>query len=312
MKPRLLSLLGVASMLAIVAYGGGVMSPATQATAVSRAPKLRSPIRLAQLENGHVLIADYYQQQIIECKPKGLAELRSIPIAGNPLAVAYHSDRIYVGNETTRRVEVYDQRGKKLHDLGGSSEEFEKPTDIAIDGNLGRIFVVDGLAAEVRMFNVGTDPTGVLVGTIPATGSPIDLHHPTGIAVDPLTSEVLLSDFGDPNLFVDPAVLVFDYQGNLLNTLSGSSGLLGERFSRPQGLALRGSRVYLVDSWLGRVFILDRMTGTMLAALGDYGSGPGELDLPLDVLLDEGSDDVYVTNYQNRRIEQFVNGAMVP
>lgn len=309
MNPRTLSILGMATALALVAYAA---SPSAGPVAPNP-PILRSPIRLAQMNNGHLLIADYYQQRIVECQLDGLSELDSFAIQGRPLAVASCKGRIYVGNETAHRVEAYNRDGEKLFDLGGADGEFQKPTDMAVDSKQGLLFVVDGLDAKVKIFDITSGGQGNLVGTIPPQGATTNhLIHPTGVAVDPATAEVLVSDFGDPNLFVDPAILVFDYQGNLTNTISGSSGMLGERFSRPQGMALRGNRIYLVDSWMGQVYVLERLTGIGLAAIGTHGAGPGQLDLPLDVVIDGRSDDVFVTSYQNKRVEVFVSGAKIP
>lgn len=301
------AILGLTSALAMV----GITAAASfvgQAGA-----ELQSPIRLTQMNNRHLLIADYFQQRIVECRANAeLTELMSFPIEGRPLAVAFLQNRIFVGNETTQRVEIFSREGQKLSDLGGVDGDIQKPTDMAVDKRLHYVFVVDGLGAKVKIFDVSSDPSGVLVGTIPPAGSTTSsLIHPTGIALNPDTGEVFVSDFGDPNIFAHPSVMVFDYQGNLTNTISGRTGLLGQRFSRPQGLAVRGDHLFLVDSWMGRVFILDRQTGVGLGELGTFGSGPGQLNLPLDIVLDRRSDDVFVTNYQNKRVERFPKGAVV-
>ena len=110
-------------------------------------------------------------------------------------------------------------------------------------------------------------------------------------------------------------VQIFDYDGNLLKTISGKIGMMGRRFSSPQGLAVDGlGHIFLVDCLIGRVLVLDRNTGATVKSLGTYGrsGAPGEMALPLDVVIDSRSKDVFVTNNHLGRIEVFVKGGLVP
>jgi len=87
--------------------------------------------------------------------------------------------------------------------------------------------------------------------------------------------------------------------------------MLGSRFSRPQGLAVDDSgHVYVVDCFSGEVLVFDRFTGKLLKTVGSYGTNPGQLRLPLDLVVSQRSRDIYVTNNQMKRIEVFKEGGL--
>jgi DNA-binding beta-propeller fold protein YncE len=133
--------------------------------------------------------------------------------------------------------------------------------------------------------------------------------HPTAIAFDPVRREILVSDYGEVDDFRDPRVQIFDESGNLVASISGKAGMIGYRFYRPQGLAVDAAgRILLVDAWSGQVLILDRTTGETVSTLGGYGTDPGELMLPLDLVIAGESSDVFVTNNRPGRIEVFAEG----
>ncbi len=134
------------------------------------------------------------------------------------------------------------------------------------------------------------------------------MTSPTGIAYDPLRSELLVSDYGNPSSRYPARIHVFDTAGNALTAFSGRTG----GFSRPQGMAVAGDRLYVADGMLGSVLVLDRATGARLRALGTFGSGPGRLMLPLDVAVDAADGSIFVTNNRNNRVERFTEGDKRP
>ena len=261
--------------------------------------ELVSPTRIAG-GDGVLYVSDYRQKAVFVVNKTTLKPLRSFPINGAPLAVAWHRGRVYVGNESTGQVEVYNPAGKHLSDLGRPGGAVMRPTDMAIDERSGSLFVVDSSDRTLKIFDLN--------GALTQTVSSPSLVNPTGIAVDPERREVYVSDYGDPALKYPAPVQVFDYAGNLLRNFSGRTG----GFSRPQGMASDEEHVFLADALAGKVLILDRLTGAVVTTLGRFGSGTGELMLPLDVLLDPMTRDVYVTNNRQGRIERFPEGGLLP
>ncbi len=262
---------------------------------------LRSPARLVLTPSGRLLVSDYYRGTVLLVDPGSLQPEAGFSVDGEALAVGLWGGRIFVGNATTKTVEAYGANGRWRYSFGGGPGAVEDPTDLAIDRDLGLVFVVDGRKKQVKVFDV--------YGTLKQTIAGFD--NPTGIAVDEGRHEVLVSDFGDLLGFRATArIRILDYYGKVLQEISGQgSGGMGQ-FSRPQGLAVdeRG-RIYLVDALRGEVLIFDRTTGQQVGTLGSYGPGPGQLTLPLDLVIGKKGE-VFVTSYETARIEQFAAGVV--
>lgn len=257
---------------------------------------LRSPARLASTPSGRLLVSDYYQGAVQVVDPQTLQPEAALEVNGRVLAVGLWGGRTFVGNATTKTVEVYGASGRLRYSFGGGAGAVSDPSDLAIDSDLGLVFVVDGKAKLVKVFEVD----GNLVRTIAG------FDNPTGIALDPTRKELFVSDFGNLSAFSPTAVIKrLDYDGLVLGEISGRS----TGFSRPQGLAVDSTRIYVVDAFRGEVLVLDRATGQQIGTLGSFGSGPGQLLLPLDVLIGKRGD-VFVSSNQTARIERFTAGTL--
>jgi len=268
-----------------------------------------SPVRIAQGESGQILVVDSLQEAVISWKPGRQGKASTISVPGRPVSVAAGWNRFFVGNERTQTVDVVNKKGRLLYTLGGDGVYIPRPSDIALDIDQGLVFVTDPIGARVLIF----DKAGALLQTIPAAGQKA-LKAPTGIFVDTLRGEILVSDFEAAGNWFSAAggVLIYDYQGNHLATVAGNQPG-GYDFARPQGIAVNTQGlIYLVDSFRGQVLIFDRETQLGVATLGEVGSEPGRLLLPLDILIDPDSNDVYVTNNRNQRIEVFRGKGVQP
>lgn len=266
--------------------------------------KLHSPLRLTLAPGGNLLVSDYQLGMIVIVDHKSLEATRWFPVQGRPLGVAYARGHVYVGNASKKCVEVYALGGKKLYQLNGVVKQ---PTDIAIDDKQGLVFVVDAEQKDVKVFNL----KGKFIRSFPGLNSN-DLVNPTGITLDPAAGEVFVSDYGDLNIYVYPRIQIFDYNGNLLDTIKGKMGMFGVRFSRPQGLAVDDSgHVFMVDCYSGEIMVFDRYSGQTLKTMAGYGTDPGQLRLPLDIVINPSSRDIYVTNNRSATIEIFVKGGVL-
>jgi len=263
---------------------------------------LTSPVRLTG--SGAQLAATDYQTQYVFLYDKYTMQSEpSFAIPGAPLAIGKAGSLLYIGNETSGSVEVYNFAGTWQFDLGGAKGLIGQPQDLAIDEGAGFVFVVDGAAKNVKIF----DLAGTAMGTIADAAR---IYNPTAVALDTVNLLVFISDYGKINTaFGNPArVHTYTYTGTYVRSITGSSG----GFSRPQGVTYDDGHLFVVDAVLGQVLIFDSTTGAKLKALGSFGSGPGELQLPLDVAVDAVSKDVYVTNNRQGRIEVFAGGGTVP
>jgi DNA-binding beta-propeller fold protein YncE len=279
---------------------------------VAERPTLEQPVRAALAPGGRVLVTDYTLKQVCTLAEDGRTIVDSFDVPGLPTALGVLGDRVFVGNEATRRVEIYALDGQPLGTLGGPDVVVEDPRDLAIDEAAQRLYVVDGLAREVKVFDLAT-PQGTLVAAIGGPGSTsVEFQHPTGIALDPIAQEVLVGDFGGMNATTKPRVIVFGYDGSFHKTISGSGGPTGQYFARPQGMLIGSSgHLFIVDSWRGEVIVMDRTTGEQVASLGEYGRGTGKLLLPLGLVVRGPDEDLWVTSASSQRVQRFEKGGQL-
>lgn len=276
---------------------------------------LVSPTRMAVAKNGKLLISDNKLGLIVTVDPVTLKVLGGFRVAnsGRPLAVGSFGKRIYVGNETLGRVEVYSTEGKLQGTLGGEDFTVGKPTDLVIDEELKLLFVVDGKAKDVKVFSLDTSDralAGRFLYSISEAGMTDEtFQFPTGIAINPASREVYVSDYGKIDDGVNPRVMIFTYEGTYVKSISGKAGMLGYRYAKPQGLWVDdANHIFVVEGWGGQVVVMDRNTGAEVAKIGSYGVEPGQLSLPLDIVILGANKDLYITNNYVQRIEMFPEG----
>lgn len=263
-----------------------------------------SPARIALNGNGELLVTDYAYGQVLTVAPDTLDIINTIDINGRPLGIAYANEFIYVGNSTTGQVEVYNSYGQEQFVLGFGNYPIHKPQDMAI-GN-GNVYVVDGTEEVVKVF----DQDGTFINTIPGTGYDQKiLANPTAIAVDEINQQIYVSDYGDLGTIpgIEPRIQVFDFTGSLVYTInSGSSSKF--RFTMPQGLYINGThQLYVIDSLTGEIHIFNALNGNLLSKVKGSGipEGQSASKMPLDLVIDNTTQNVFVTNNMMASIKVF-------
>lgn len=289
--------------LALVTFNILLTSAALGTGAQGVPPLDPSPARIALNGSGDLLVTDYMFQQVLTVDPDTLDIIGEININGRPLGVAWANEQIYVGNSTTGQIEVFDESGFEQFVLGYGTMPAFTPLDIAV-GN-GNVYVVDGSADVVQIFSLD----GIHVGTIPEEGNnPEILANPTAIEVDVNNQQVYISDYGDlgSTRIIDPRIQVFDFAGNLLYTIhSGSANKY--RFTMPQGLTVHKDQLYVIDSLTAEILIFDTRDGTLLSKVKGSGvdAGPYSMLLPLDLVIESTTTDLFVTNNMMASIQVF-------
>lgn len=243
---------------------------------------LRGPTRLTTDERGRIYVTDSLSNCFYIYSNNGIL-LKTIEIH-RPLGIATHNGKIFIGEQSSGSVKVFDTEGNLLYEIGSGAAEFGLPNDIAISQD-GRVYIVDSLQNLVKvyseegqyLFNFGTG-----------------MSFPTGIAIDGIAGEIYVSDHNNTR------IKVFDLNGTYKREIRGS-GMLGSRFLRPHGLAMDSQRLYIVDSYNSTMAVYDK-NGTFLGYVGQYGSEPGEFKIPLDAVFDRDGK-LFVTNYNNSRID---------
>jgi hypothetical protein len=269
------------------------------------------PVRLALGPSGsklYVSDAQFGSVFIYEVLSGGLNLIGEIKGLYDPLGIAVDSEgRIYVGSDGNDNVEVYDSAGCKVDTIG--IDTVRMPNDLAFDRE-GNLYVVDSESNRVWVFN----PDGYLLRTIGRKGDgngrfrfPVSLTISYRVDLSGQeVGEVFVADQGHG------LVQVFDLQGNFLRAFGGkpSSGMMGYetkgKFARLQSLQVDGfDRLHGLDSHMSQIQILNPDSGAHIAFYSSRGSDPGQLALPLDMVIAVVGDveKMVVANYGNKRIE---------
>ena len=135
---------------------------------------------------------------------------------GVPIALAVDAqNNLYVIDERSRTILVYDSAGKFRHALGalsGGESYFESPAGIAIDTTSGHIYVCD----KHRHMIIVMDDRGRLIGKAGKRGGgdrPGDFRLPTQVAV--AAGELFVLDVGNARVQIFDTALHFHRVINL-------------------------------------------------------------------------------------------------
>jgi DNA-binding beta-propeller fold protein YncE len=209
----------------------------------------------------------------------------------------------------------------------------QRPMGVAVSTSGDRIYVTQTAGDQTTLI---FDGGGTVVGTIAPPAEAGREHLPFYVAIDPLTSEVYVSDrqagaiyvydrngaylrelaLAQPRPSWQPLALTFDASGNLYVTdLSGPVQRVlvidrqanvvrtmgeNESLNFPNGVAVDSEgRVHVADSNNGRLLVFDP-SGTIVARVG-RGSSEGNLGLPRGVAID-GSGRAFVVDTMSHSV----------
>lgn len=199
-----------------------------------------------------------------------------------PVGVAIDGNgRIYVADVTSRVVKVYESNGHYLMTVG-DPELLVRPTDVAVNDEGTRIYVVDtgGIGSKKHQVQV-FDGEGLFIKTIGTRGSGEgEFNLPVQAAVNAL-GELYVLDAGNFR------VQVFSADGDFIRAWGKVGRNMGD-FARPRGLALDSDGlVYVTDAAFGN-FQVFRGDGQLMLSVGKNGRDlPGEYSLLAGIAVDE-------------------------
>lgn len=209
----------------------------------------------------------------------------------SPVAVVSDEQgRFYVSDSVRRAVFRFAQDGT-WETVIGSGDGLERPTGLAYDRELRRLWVVDTARHRLLAF----DPDGDLVRTVGRRGvGEGEFNYPVAVALD-----------RDGRLFVTDSmnfrVQVLDADGEPLYAF-GRGGKGPGDLDKAKGLALDSSgHVYVVEGLHDVIQVFDDH-GRLLTVIGGTGNGPGEFVLPAGIHID-AADRILVADSANRRIQ---------
>ncbi|NOZ02363.1 MAG: hypothetical protein GXP54_10805 [Deltaproteobacteria bacterium] len=240
--------------------------------------ELRYPVRIAAAQDGTIYVSDVESDSVLGYKDgRRVFELNGME---RPLAVAVRGSRLYVGSQGRGSVEIYDIPGKSFQGVLGSGQGvFAMPNDIALAAD-GTVYVADSRRDVVEVFGPDGARTATISGRDDGEGR---LRFPAAVAVD------------DENLFVADQghhrIQVFDRSNRWVRDIGGpipaqASNVVdfAGRFTRIQGIAIHGKRLYVLDSYHAHVQVLDR-NGQGLGFVGRRGDCADCLSLGTGLVL---------------------------
>jgi DNA-binding beta-propeller fold protein YncE len=202
-----------------------------------------------------------------------------------PWGVAAFDGKVYVGDTISRRVHVFDMRGKKYSTIADQGVgALAKPLDMTTDGN-GLLYVCDNAGRRVVVF----DTEGKFVRSIGG-----NLQRPSGVAVNKDGSRIYVVDTGGVTS-EKHQIVMFDAAGKELGTI-GTRGSAPGQLNLPLSVtySVANDHIYVVDGGNFRVseFAAD---GAFVKAFGDIGRSSGQFARPKAITSDRDGN-VYVTD----------------
>jgi DNA-binding beta-propeller fold protein YncE len=238
---------------------------------------------------GSVFSFDFTKQEFFKIADLGRPVGLDLDTAGN----------LYIVEQLNKQISVYDPQGNKLRSF--TDPRIERPTGIAIDHNLGRIYLADtgrsALRSEtkqghnVKVFNMDGELIGQ-IGKGRGQGEG-EFLFPTYVSVD-AEGSIYVTDT------LNSRVQVFDPAGNYLRKY-GERGNAWGMFDKPKGVAVDSfGNVYVADSGWSNVQIFNKQ-GEVLLFFGGRGPIPGMMKNPTAMDID-AHDRIYVADFINHRI----------
>jgi DNA-binding beta-propeller fold protein YncE len=163
-------------------------------------------------------------------------------------------------------------------DIRGSS--LIKPIDVTVDRH-GIIYVADPGARCVHIF----DKKESEYFKITSAGEGL-LASPVGVVVSS-AGNIYVSDSKRGAVFVYNKKRKYQYT-------------IDQAFTRPTGIDIHEGRLYVVDTALHKVYVLD-LDGVFLMEFGENGTETGQFNYP--VFLNVYNDNIYVTDAMNFRVQ---------
>jgi DNA-binding beta-propeller fold protein YncE len=204
-------------------------------------------------------------------------------------------DNIYVTDSTTGKVQVWDANLKWRRALGslkGGEGFFKRPTGIAVDLAIQRIYVTDTERHKIFVMDM--------------QGNVLQAIGKNGVAGGEFNFPTELRLTGDELIVVDAMnfrVQVLDRSGQFRYSVGRVGEVTGSMY-RPKAVAVDSEGdLYVVDGLFDTVQVFDRK-GDLLYYFGKTGQGSAEFQLPAGLFIDH-NDRVYVVDTFNRRVQVF-------
>lgn len=209
---------------------------------------------------------------------------------GAPVGVAWAVGRLFVTDALRHEVIELDAQGRYRNRFG--ADQLGRPVGIAYVAQRERLYVVDGKADQLIVF----DPAGNVTGTLGRSGvAPGEFNRPTHLSA--MGDRLLVADSGNAR------VQLLDLDGRVI-TVIGHRGNGAGDFSLPKGVAFdQDHHIYVVDAHFENIQVFDDQ-GQLLLSWGSEGDELGEFSLPAGLAIDRYNR-IWVADSANHRLQVF-------
>jgi len=211
-----------------------------------------------------------------------------------PIGVATDAEgNLYVADAKLKKIFGFDKSGKMILAIG-KENEFIRPTGIAINKELGLLYVVDTKAHDVKVFSLKGESLFNFGKRGMEDG---EFNFPTNIVVDQRNGNVAVTDTQNFRY------QIFDKDGKFLSKM-GSPGDKPGNFARPKGIGIDSDgHIYVSDAAFNNVQVFDDK-GNVLLYFGGAGQAEGRFTLISGIYIDE-NDTIYIVDSFNARVQIF-------
>jgi len=212
-----------------------------------------------------------------------------------PLGISTAPDgKVYVADSGNHRFQVFSADGKPLESVrlpqiaSGAPPD---PTDVALDPIRPRLYVVDNDNHRLQVYNLTSQSFEAVFGS-PGTGQR-QFRFP--FLIDTSADGYIL--VVEP---INTRVQVLNSRGKFVNFI-GAWGVNQGQLFRPKGVATFENKVFVTDSYLGRVQVFD-LRGNFLGMLIDSDGMPIQLTTPTGIAIDAKRKRLYVVELKANRV----------
>lgn len=251
------------------------------------------PWGIASDSKGHIYITDAPKASIFifNMIKKTVSVVEKV---GSPYGITIDKEgRLYTSSGKHNMILVYDDTGSPLWSFG--EDIIEGPAGMAINEELGLLYVADTRGHDIKVFNLRGDFLFAIGKRGRGEG---EFNYPTDIDITS-KGELVVADS------MNARVQILDSEGTFIRAF-GQRGMGYNGFQIMKGIAVDSEdHIYVVDT-MGAHIKIYSMEGKLLLIVGGPYSGivPGGFNLPMDISIDD-NDTIFITDQENHAFHQY-------